>query len=260
MKVSVIIPAYNEQKYIFKAISSLSCQSYDNYEVIIVDNYSTDNTKLRLISFFTNQSKFYYNPLSDIYYCKVRNIDFKLVTEKKQGTSAARECGRKISSGDIIAFLDADCIVNYNWIRNGFSSLKKENAVAVTGAMNFYDDTNFIRRNVSLFIQQFLYKYISYTLQFFKIGGIILGGNVFVLKEYLFPLNEDLTFYGDDTDMALNLIKYGKIYFDTNLTIKTSARRFKKQGFGKTNLKYIQVFLKSIFKKQIETKEIIHPR
>jgi glycosyltransferase involved in cell wall biosynthesis len=259
MKVSVIIPAYNEEKYILKAISSISCQSYDNYEVIIIDNASTDLTKSKLVDFFSHQLHFTYNATQNIYSCKIRNIDFKLATENKQGTNAARELGRKISCGDIVAFLDADCIVNYDWIKNGVNCLKKENFVAATGAINFYDDDNVLRRRLSLFIQKNFYKYISYILQYFKIGGIILGGNVFISKQYLI-LNTDLTFYGDDTNMAIQLSQFGKICFDSNLTVNSSARRFKKQGFGKTNLTYIKVFFKSIFKKQIETKEIIHPR
>jgi glycosyltransferase involved in cell wall biosynthesis len=259
MKVSIVIPAYNEEKYILKAISSVSCQSYDNYEVIIIDNASTDSTKSKVIDLFSNQLGFTYNATQNLYSCKIRNIDLKLATENKQGTNAARELGRKISSGDIVAFLDADCIVDYNWIRNGVYCFK-ENVVAATGSVNFYDDNNVIRRKVSLFIQKNFYKYISYILQYFKVGGIILGGNVFILKQYLFPLNTDLTFYGDDTNMAIQLSKFGKICFDRNLTIKSSARRFKKQGFGKTNMKYVKVFFNSILKKQIETKEIVHPR
>lgn len=259
MKVSIVIPAYNEDKYILKAISSVSCQSYDNYEVIIIDNASTDLTKSKVIDLFSHQLGFTYNATQNLYSCKIRNIDLKLATENKQGTNAARELGRKISSGDIVAFLDADCIVNYNWIRNGVYCFK-ENVVAATGAVNFYDDDNVIRRKVSLFIQKNFYKYISYIFQYFKVGGIILGGNVFIRKQYLLPLNTDLTFYGDDTNMAIQLSKFGKICFDRNLTIKSSARRFKKQGFGKTNMKYVKVFFASIFKKQIETKEIVHPR
>jgi len=260
MKVSIVIPAYNEEKYILKVISCISCQSYDNYEVIIIDNASTDSTKSKVINLFSHQLGFGYNATENIYYCKIKGIYFQLATESKQGTTAARELGRKISSGDIVAFLDADCIVNYNWIRNGVRCLKKENIVAATGAINFYDDDNFLRRIFSLFMQKTFYKYISYILQYFKIGAIILGGNVFVRKEYLLPLNTELTFYGDDTNMALSLIKYGKICFDRNLTIKSSARRFKKQGFGKTNRKYANVFFKSILNKHIETKEIVHPR
>jgi glycosyltransferase involved in cell wall biosynthesis len=257
MKVSIVIPAYNEEKYILKAISSISCQSYDNYEVIIIDNASTDSTKNKVIEYFSHQIGFCLN--DNIYHCKIRNIDFKLATENKQGTNAARECGRKISSGDIVAFLDADCIVNYNWVRNGVYCFK-ENIVAVTGAINFYDDDNVIRRRLSLFIQNTFYKYISYILQYFKIGGIILGANVFIRKKYLLPLNTNLTFYGDDTNMAIHIMQFGNIDFNRHITVKSSARRFKKQGFGKTNMKYIRVFFNSIFKKQIETKEIIHPR
>lgn len=262
MKVTVIIPAFNEEKYILKAITSLATQSYDDYEVVIVNNLSTDNTKNVVIDWIKNPigygaEKFIYDEAicSNI----INGVRFSLIDEVYgRGTNYARETGRKFAKGEILAYLDADCIVDYHWIRNGVNALK--NKVAVTGALYFYDDENVFRRNISLFVQNTFYKIISNVLQWFKLGAIILGGNFFVYKQYLQPLNTNLTFYGDDTNIAIGLMCYGKIGFDKNITIKSSARRFKYQGFGKTNRKYISVFFRSLLNKKIQTNEIVHPR
>ena len=50
-KVSVVIPAFNEEKYIYKTLSAIVSQSYKHYEVIIVNNNSTDATE-KLINYF----------------------------------------------------------------------------------------------------------------------------------------------------------------------------------------------------------------
>ena len=57
--VSVIIPTYNHAQFIGKAIESVLCQSYSNLELIIVDNYSSDNTKEDVQSFQNDRILYY---------------------------------------------------------------------------------------------------------------------------------------------------------------------------------------------------------
>lgn len=83
MKVSVIIPIYNEEDTIGKCLESLSQQTYKDLEVIVVDDGSTDET------------------LS-----KVKNV--KLLKQEHKGPGAARNLGAKESSGEILVFVDAD--------------------------------------------------------------------------------------------------------------------------------------------------------
>ena len=88
-KVSVIIPNYNYEKYIAKTIDSVLAQTYRNIEVIVVDDGSMDNSL---------------NVLKD-YGDKITVIE-----QKNQGVSPARNNGAANSSGEYIAFLDADDI------------------------------------------------------------------------------------------------------------------------------------------------------
>ena len=85
--VSVIIPVYNSSKYIQKAIDSILAQTYSNYEIIVVDDGSTDSTKAKL----------------EQYKHKIRYI-----YQENQGSAAARNIGIKLAQGELIAFLDAD--------------------------------------------------------------------------------------------------------------------------------------------------------
>ena len=101
--VSIIIPVYNDQEGINTCLKALSFQSYPKslYQVIVVDNDSFPPLKIPpAYSRFT-----------------------KLLNCRTPGSYAARNVGIREASGDILAFTDADCIPDRDWIRNGTTAL-----------------------------------------------------------------------------------------------------------------------------------------
>lgn len=86
--VSIILPAHNSEKYIKKAINSVLCQSYDNFELLIIDDGSTDST-FEICKSITNEK------------VKIFKIEHK-------GVSHARNTGLRIAKGEYIKFLDSD--------------------------------------------------------------------------------------------------------------------------------------------------------
>lgn len=90
IKVSVIIPAYNVEKYISQAIESCLCQTLDDLEIIVVNDGSTDKTE--------HVIEKYINTNHNVVYIKTEN----------QGLSMARNTGMKVARGEYIYFLDAD--------------------------------------------------------------------------------------------------------------------------------------------------------
>ena len=114
MKFSIIIPLYNKAPYIRKALESVFAQTYTDYEVIVVDDGSTDDSASIVQQFIDERLKVKgeeisgavtstYN-LSPITY----KLSVRLITQSNAGVSAARNSGVAASSGDYIAFLDAD--------------------------------------------------------------------------------------------------------------------------------------------------------
>lgn len=91
MKFSVIIPAYNIEKYIQRSVMSVLAQSFSDYEIVIVDDGSTDNT-YRICE-----------KISKSNYSKV-----KFVSQANQGLSVARNTGINVSTGEYLLFLDGD--------------------------------------------------------------------------------------------------------------------------------------------------------
>lgn len=96
IKISVIIPTYNTSKYIEECLKSIVETKYENLEVIIIDDSSTDDT-CKIINSFTHQYK----------YIKIYNI-------KHQGVAFARNVGIKKATGDYLVFVDSDDYIIYN--------------------------------------------------------------------------------------------------------------------------------------------------
>lgn len=98
MKYSIIIPVYNTSKYLNKCIKSAINQDYENIEIIIVNDGSTDDS-LEIIKKYTK---------------KYKNI--VLIDQKNKGLSEARNAGIKKATGDYFLLLDSDDFIEYNLI------------------------------------------------------------------------------------------------------------------------------------------------
>ncbi|MEM0357015.1 MAG: glycosyltransferase [Candidatus Bathyarchaeia archaeon] len=118
-KVSVVIPVKNGAAKIKDLLDSLMKVDYDKdkLEIIVVDGCSTDGTR-------------------DI----VSKYPVKLVVEKKPGVNAARNTGIKISTGEIIAFTDHDCVVPKDWIKKIVENLQNPEVGCVGGQILRYND------------------------------------------------------------------------------------------------------------------------
>lgn len=90
-KVSVIVPIYNASKYLSRSIESILNQSYENLEIILIDDCSTDNSKEIIKNYALKDSR-----IKPFY------------SELNQGVSKSRNIGLKSVSGDYVMFMDAD--------------------------------------------------------------------------------------------------------------------------------------------------------
>ncbi len=122
----MLVPAYNEEKYILGTLQALVNQDYPHFEIIVANNASTDNTAIIVENFINTRS--------------ATGIFITLVHESRQGTNFARERARLCATGSVIAQLDADCIPPSNWITSGVTALchKNKRRVAVTGPYDYF--------------------------------------------------------------------------------------------------------------------------
>lgn len=106
LSVSIIIPVYNEEKYIENCIKSLIKQSYKNLEIVIVNDGSTDNS-----------------------ITKINNYKVKVLNQAHSGPGVARNFGAKNAQGEILAFLDADMEFDKKYIENLIQPILKNKAL-----------------------------------------------------------------------------------------------------------------------------------
>lgn len=227
--VSVVIPAYNEEKFIDVILESLVSQDYSNFEVIVVDNASTDTTAL----------------IAEAYGARV-------IKENRRGVGFARQAGFEKAKGEIIATTDADTKVPTNWV----SSLVKrfqENPemVAFGGQYKLYSGP---------LVTRFIFHNIIWPLWLLdrKInnGWSLSGANMAIRREAFFAaqgFDTELRI-GEDAEIALRLRKYGKVIIDHKFLVQTSGRRFRK-GILKAGYDYLPSLIgRTVFKKKVFNK------
>lgn len=113
-KLSVIIPLYNKAPYVRKALESVLAQTYTNFELIVVDDGSTDEsaniaeTMLREIKGYRLEVKGQDDSIAETNAYNLSPINYKLIRQANAGVAAARNNGVAQANGDYLAFLDAD--------------------------------------------------------------------------------------------------------------------------------------------------------
>ena len=214
MKISFVIPAYNEESYIRHCLDAIIREigGRDGYEVIVVDNNSNDKT------------------------CEIVAHEYPgvaLIHEPRRGANRAREAGFAASKGALVAFLDADTELTPGWtLRAERAFAKDQNLVCVSGPFIYYDLPLGVRMLVQLFYGA---SYIVYLVNnfIFRSTSVIQGGTEIVRRDALEKIgghDVSLTFYGDDADLARRLSKVGEVRFSFAFAMRSSGRRLAKEG------------------------------
>ena len=103
MKVSVIVPVYNIEKYLARCVLSLKKQTYKDIEVVIIDDGSTDDSKTIAEKLVGGDDR------------------FVIISQENSGLSAARNTGLKHASGDFVMFVDGDDWIDENCIERKYN-------------------------------------------------------------------------------------------------------------------------------------------
>lgn len=131
--VSVIIPVYNTGKYLIKCIESLEKQTFQDFEVIIINDGSTDDSE-NIINSIVSSS----------------NIKINILNKKNEGQAAARNDGIKIAQGEYIVCIDSDDYVGNEYIERLVVAAKKNDSESVTCGLRMVDEEENVLRKISL--------------------------------------------------------------------------------------------------------------
>lgn len=234
--ISVVIPALNEEEFLSECLLSLKNQEYKGkYEIILVDNNSTDKTKE-----------------------VAKKFDIKILSCLEKGTIYARQIGAEAAEGKIIAQADADTVYPKNWLSEISEQFNYDpKTISVAGKFSYKDPPYWA--GVEYFLRSLSN---NFTLFFFDKPLLISGANFAFRKEAFLKIGgykkESLSF--DQYDIANRLSSLGKIVYDKNLLSFTSSRRVDKK-VGIILLDFISnlavicsYFFKSILRDQDQSK------
>lgn len=203
MKLSVVIPAYNEEKLIAKCLKSILNQTVDrkDYEVLVIDNNSTDDTPEIVKKLGLNT----------------------IVYKERRGAIWAKQFGANKAKGDIIVITDADSIADKDWLENIVNLFSNKKLMCVGGTVLATGSNKF---------SIILFKISDYLSQAFQIIGIpfIWGTNMAVRREAFHKVGGFNTSLetGDDWEFVLRIQKeFGikSVLYTNKLKVKASPRK-----------------------------------
>jgi glycosyltransferase involved in cell wall biosynthesis len=245
MKFSIVIPAFNESRWISRTLMAVVAQDYKNFEVIVVNNNSTDDTA------------------AIVRECMEKDTRITLIDCPLPGILHARQYGWQKAVGDVIVQLGADNIPSPRWLSRAVRHFAEGNDVAMGGPYEYYD-AGWLFHYGSLVVQWLTLPLGNWYVQKRKYGAFMIGGNAFIKKWVLDDMggyDTTHTFYSEDLVTAREVSKRGYVGFYLDLKVKSSARRHKTLGFNKVQTQYNRGTRAVLFGRPIprQAEETQHP-
>jgi glycosyltransferase involved in cell wall biosynthesis len=203
LRVSLVIPAYNEEHHIRACLEAIAAQTESPFEVIVVDNNCTDGTAVIARSF----------PF------------VRVVQELQQGLVHARDCGFNAARGEIIGRIDADTLLSPTWVAEVRASFQRQPDMhAISGSITYYDIPfpDFFSW-IDLFFRCYLARRLSRRQELF-----LYGGNMALRRDVWEAVRGSLcqnSKFHEDMDMAAHMAGRFDVRFDAALHVGVSVRR-----------------------------------
>jgi glycosyltransferase involved in cell wall biosynthesis len=222
--ISVIVCAFDEARYLPSCLFSLLAQTRPADEILVINNASTDETG-----------------------AVARAVPgVRVVDEPAKGLVVARETGRRLAQGDILAFVDADCRAPLMWLERLEQRFQRNpNLIGLTGPYRFYDwdwTGRALIRAYDAVVAPPTHALVHYVL---ALGAIFYGGNFAVRREALARIggfDHSIDFHGEDTNVGRRLTALGRIEVRRECWVWTSARRYRAMGKGPVFRLYVRNF------------------
>ncbi len=217
MKVSVIVPALNEENYIEPTLRAIKAQVCPfKFELIVADGNSTDSTVAIAKK-----------------YCD------KVVIETTRTIAAGRQAGARASSGKLIIYTDADSIPDKHWVERMAKAFDDPHVVAAFGMIEPLDASPFETALVSSTTRLFACFFNSVGLDY-------TYGNNLAVRRSAFDKIGGFNIYlitAEDTDVIHRIRTQGIVAFVPDALVRYSTRRIKKWGWGKYLMFHTKNFL-----------------
>jgi len=195
--ISVIIPAFNSEKYIVDTLRSVVNQTYKNFEIILINDGSTDKTEINIKKFIDS----------------TKSIKIHLINQKHKGPSAARNRGLKKAKGAYIQFFDADDLMHPNKLKISLNLIKKANADAIITDFGRFANNKNLKKIINKNYRKQL-KYLHKDSKTLNLSQLIIkygfGAPRILYKKYILlknrGFNENLVI-NEDHELNYRLLK-----------------------------------------------------
>lgn len=228
MKISVVINTLNRADYIVDTLNALLMQTYSDFEILIVNGPSIDNTK-EIIATYLNRSN-----------------RIKYFETSKNNLSISRNIGIKHATGEIVTFIDDDAIPGGNWMQEIVDYFQKNQVekIGALGGIVYSEDKKQI---------QFKQGYVGVWGEVHTVGNLkqnyndpkgyyfntVMGTNASFNRKALVVIggfDEEIEYFHDESDVCVRLIKAGyKVVGVENASV---VHRYAPSAIRKTNLRY----------------------
>jgi len=206
--VSVVTPTWNEGKYLAKLLESLKQQSFQDFEVVVADSGSEDET-------------------SEI----AARYGARLIQGPRKGAGEGRNRGARAAAGEILVFIDSDCVAHRQLLEDVVKACKDPEVIGGTFAFLPLDGNRLDR---FLYLFGNVYEKTSIALGFYHNSGYGFFYRKKVFEE-LGGIREEVVF-NETHDLALRSRGKGKfVYVET--PVYTSMRRYRQYGYLETIVK-----------------------
>jgi len=214
--ISIIIPTLNEAKYLPRLLRSLYEQTFEDFEVIVADNQSTDAT---------------------------REIAMRFGCRVTAGgrPAAGRNRGAQLAKGDWLLFLDADVVLPPDFLEKALVEIQKQNLIAATCLLKPLSQKR---------VDQILHKTANFYLRLMKkVSPRAAGAGIFIKKEIhqaIGGFDEELKL-AEDHQYVSKASELGNFGLLKCVCLPVSVRRLEKEGRFRLSFKYLAVEAHLIF-------------
>lgn len=190
--VSVIIPVYNAEKYIEETLNSIYAQTYKDFEIILVDDCSKDNSAAIIKNHMVLHPEIVYH-----------------LQERNMGAAAARNTALSIAKGRFVAFLDSDDIWKEDKLERQLRLLCEKNGAFAFTAIEMIDDDGKLVKKKRKVKEKVTYKFLLHNTMIPTSSVVVDRGK---LGDFTMPLRRS----GQDYATWLKLLRGGTIAYGIN--------------------------------------------
>lgn len=243
MKISVIVPVYNGEKTIIKCIESVLEQDYDDYQLLLINDGSTDNTDDVIKKYLSDQNS---------------NKNIEYYSLKNGGVSAARNYGLERATGEVITFLDADDYYSSGYFQSIRNNIGNNDILLYGYRTVFNNNVSSIKYGQDLQLERGdVYKKLFKKNLFSPVCNKVYSKKIIVDKKFNTKIDfgEDFEFFSNCLYGSNNIKYVDQIFY--NYVIDLAGLGFKKrQNMFKDKMVGLQPLTKMYIDYHYDIKEI----